>query len=198
MSNREQKRVERRKRKERASAKAEVEADIRAAARSANGGSDAPVSPADRAARVESGEITRSEAKNIAARAELEPLGPGERPTVVTIGAVVSALIAISIVAAYIAGIEVDGERPPFLSAFAPALLMGVMAWGLWRARYWAVLGLQSLLVILMVATSLGLVQAEEATQWIGNTVILAGSGALFYFMIKAWARIQMPERPPL
>ena len=73
--------------------------------------------------------------------------------------------------------------------------LMGTMAWGMWRARYWAVLGFQALLVIVLVAASLGLVQATSWTQAIGTTALIVGAGALFYLMIKAMARIQMPER---
>jgi len=30
----------------------------------------------------------------------------------------------------------------------------------------------------------------------VGNTVLLIGLGTLFFFMVKAMARIQMPERP--
>ena len=74
---------------------------------------------------------------------------------------------------------------------------MSVMAYGLWRARYWAVLGFQTLLVIVLVAGSLGLVQATTILQAVGTTALIVGAGALFYFMIKAMARIQMPDRRP-
>jgi threonine/homoserine/homoserine lactone efflux protein len=67
----------------------------------------------------------------------------------------------------------------------------------MWRARYWAVLGFQVVLLILIIATALGTVQATSATQVIGNALVLAISGTFFYFMIKALARIQMPERLP-
>ena len=39
----------------------------------------------------------------------------------------------------------------------AVVALMGTMAYGMWRARYWAVLGFQALLVIVLIAASLGL-----------------------------------------
>ena len=137
--------------------------------------------------------VSRSEQKNRAAREALVPLRPGERPLVVTIGAVISALLSLSVIGAYLAGAEVDGEKPPIVQVIVPTLLMGLMAWGMWRARYWAVLGFQTLLLLLILATSLGLVQATEAPQIAGNFAILAISGALFYFMVKALARIQMP-----
>jgi hypothetical protein len=139
----------------------------------------------------------RTEARNVEAREALEPLEEGERPLAVTIGAIVSALICLSIVIAYAAGAEVNGDRPNPGQVFAPAILTGVMAYGMWRARYWAVLGFQVVLVLLILATALGLVQAESAVQVAGNLAVLAIAGVLFYFMIRALARIQMPERMP-
>ncbi len=79
---------------------------------------------------------------------------------VVTIGAVVAALIALSIVVGYVAGVEVDGEKPRLARSLAPALIMGIMAWGMWRARYWAVLGFQLLLVFLIFSAVFGLARA--------------------------------------
>ena len=74
---------------------------------------------------------------------------------------------------------------------------MGTMAYGMWRARYWAVLGFQALLVIVLVAGSLGLLAATTlARRRSAPRSLIVGAGALFYFMIKAMARIQMPDRP--
>ena len=114
----------------------------------------------------------------------------------VTIGAVIAGLIALSILGGYLAGVEVDGEKPRLAQVLAPALLMGVMAWGMWRARYWAVLGFQLLLVFLIFSAVFGLlVQAASVAQFAVTLGLLAVSGTLFYFMVKAMARIQMPER---
>lgn len=191
MGSRERKRAARQKRKTRSAERqsgADIAAEPGTSATSANGDD-----PGGAAAPVE----TPSQRKDREAREALVPLREGERPTVVTIGAVISALIAISVVVAYVAGAEVDGERPPVTAVIAPVILLGMMAYGLWRARYWAVLGFQALLVILILATSLGLLQAVKAAQVIGNLVLLAVAGVLFWFMIKAWARIQMPQRLP-
>ena len=44
---------------------------------------------------------------------------------------------------------------------------MGIMAWGMWRARYWAVLGFQLLLVFLIFSAVFGLlVQAASVAQF--------------------------------
>ena len=75
---------------------------------------------------------------------------------------------------------------------------MGVMAWGMWRARYWAVLGFQLLLVFLIFSAVFGLaVQAASVGPVAATLGLLAVAGTLFYFMVKAMARIQMPRAPP-
>jgi hypothetical protein len=145
--------------------------------------------------RMERG-YARAEQRNQEVRESLEPLADGERPLVVTVGAALAALVCLSIVVGYLAGVQVDGEKPRFLQVLAPALLMGTMAWGMWRARYWAVLGFQLLLVFLIFSAVFGLaVQASSAGQIAATLGLLAVSGGFFYFMVKAMARIQMPRR---
>jgi hypothetical protein len=147
--------------------------------------------------RMERG-YARGEVRNQEAREALEPLGEGERPLVVTIGAIVAALIALSIVGGYLAGVHVDGRQPKVPQVVAPAMLMGIMAWGMWRARYWAVLGFQMILVFLIFSAVFGLtVQAASVGQFAATLGLLAVAGTFFFFMVKAMARIQMPSRLP-
>ena len=150
-----------------------------------------------RSAERQAAMAARYEERNREAREKLKPLEEDERPTVVTIGAVISALLATSIVVAYVAGAEVDGERPNVLQVIAPAFLMGVMAWGLWKARYWALLGFQTVLLLVILLAAIGLVGATRWQQAIGTSALIIGASALFYFNIRAMARIQMPERLP-
>ncbi|HXR61874.1 MAG TPA: hypothetical protein VN732_11160 [Solirubrobacterales bacterium] len=140
----------------------------------------------------------RAEQRNQEAREALEPLAAGERPTVVTLGAIVAALISLSVVIGYAAGVEVNGERPKLPQVVAPAVIMGAMAWGMWHARYWAVLGFQLMLVIVLFSAFFGLVVgASSVGQIVGTVALLAIAGSFFYFMVKAMARIQMPTRDP-
>jgi hypothetical protein len=140
----------------------------------------------------------RAEERNREVRESLEPLAEGERPLVVTIGAAISALIAISIVVGWLTGTEVSGEKPRLVQALAPALLMGIMAWGMWRARYWAVLGFQLILVFLIFSAVYGLaLQVATLAQVLATLALLAVAGTFFFFMVKAMARIQMPTRIP-
>jgi len=140
----------------------------------------------------------KAEQRNQEAREALKPLAEGERPTVVTIGAIVAALISISIVIGYAAGVEVNGEQPKLPQVVAPAVIMGVMAWGMWHARYWAVLGFQLMLVIVLFSAFFGLlVGVSSVGQALGTVALLAVAGTFFFFMVKAMARIQMPTREP-
>jgi hypothetical protein len=139
---------------------------------------------------------SRSEAKNAAARERLEPLAPGERPLAVTIGAIATVGVVVANVVVYAAGVEVRGDRPALTGFLAFSALMGAMAWGLWNARYWAVLGLEALLGILILIVSLVAMLSAGLTDILICLGILVPSLALFWFLIKAMARIQMPERP--
>jgi hypothetical protein len=142
----------------------------------------------------------RSRAKNDAARAALKPLAPGERPTAVTVGAIAAVVLAAANVVAMIVGWDNlsgdtdEGRAAAFTIQWSGLLL--VIAWGMWRSRYWAVLGMQTLLGITLVLASLSLISASSIGAVLILVVILAAAGALFWFMVKAMARIQMPERP--
>ena len=162
----------------------------RGAAKPANG--DAPkANPMTRG-------YAKAEQRNQEAREVLQPLAEGERPTVVTIGAVVAALISISIAVGYAAGVEVNGAQPKLPQVVAPMVIMGVMSWGMWHARYWAVLGFQLMLVIVLFSAFFGLlVGVASVSQAIGTVALLAVAGTFFFFMVKAMARIQMPTRLP-
>ncbi len=145
--------------------------------------------------RMRSG-YAKAEVRNQATRESLEPLAEGERPLAVTVGALIAAAITISILVGYLTGVKVEGDKPHLAQVLAPALIMGVMAWGMWRARYWAVLGFQLILVFLILAAVSGLaIRASSVSDFAYYLVLLTIAGSLFFFMVKAMARIQMPER---
>jgi hypothetical protein len=147
--------------------------------------------------RMEAG-YAKAEVRNQAARESLAPLAEGERPAVVTVGAILAALIALSIVVTYAAGVKVNGSTPHLTAVAAPVVILGVMAWGMWRSRYWAALGFQVILVFLIFTAVYGLlVEATSVTEFAVTVGLLAVSGTLFWLMVKAMARIQMPERVP-
>jgi hypothetical protein len=193
---RDRKRAERQKRKRRSSERApgsiEASAESTEVVADSNGDGVPTETFQEKMAR-------RYEERNEEARAKLEPLEEGERPTAVTVGAIVSALLAIvftvSAVLA-IAGVEAGGREIKPL----PIIVFGGVLWamtiGMWRGRYWAVLGFQTVLLLVMLASAFGLVVVNSVFQAVGTTFLLLGSGTLFYFMIRAMARIQMPSPP--
>jgi cation transport ATPase len=143
----------------------------------------------------------RGRAKDEAARAALKPLRPGERPTAVTVGAAAAGLLALANLLALVAGWDAgpgSGDRDG--QAVAGTLLVTgvlcVVAYGMWKGRYWAVLGMQTLLALTMVVCALALLTAINLWALLLVLILLLGSGTLFWFLVKAMARIQMPERP--
>ena len=141
----------------------------------------------------------RAEERNREAREALEPLAEGGRPMVVTVAAVLVGVIAVSIIVGYLTGAKVEGDKPALGQILVPALLLGTMSWGMWRARYWAVLGFQMILVLLIFSAVFGLAaQAASVPQVIATLVLLAVSGTFFWLMVKAMARIQMPSDEPI
>jgi hypothetical protein len=153
-----------------------------------------PKSPRE---RMEAG-YAKAEVRNQAVRESLVPLEEGERPPVVTVAAILAALVALSIVVTFAAGVKVNGSTPKVTTVAAPALIMGVLAWGMWRARYWAVVAFQVVLVFLIFCAVYGLmVIATSLGEFAVTLGLLVVSGVLFWLMVKAMARIQMPERMP-
>lgn len=210
MSSRERRRAERRKRKARSTTEP---GGPEGSERSASGpgpeldgsprgepGPGAAADPTTLAAEAQARGITRSELKNEMAREQLEPLTEGERPLVVTIGAAISLLIAASIVIAWIAGVEVNvgntdvEQRPSAFQVFPPAILFTVMGVGMLGARYWAVLGFQAIMAIIMIGAFITLIAATSVFQAVSTLLVLAVAGTLFWFTVKALARIQMPS----
>ena len=153
----------------------------------------APVEPAEPAAKPPS----RTEAKNAAAREALEPLEEGERPRAVTIAALVALALAVANIVSWLAGVKIGHKKPAAPGIFSYSALMLVAAYGMWRSKYWAVLGMEAILGILMLIFSVLVFTASNLVTVLISLAVIVPSGALFWFLIKAMARIQMPERAP-
>ena len=110
----------------------------------------------------------------------------------------ISLLIAASIIIAWLAGVEVQVGNTDINEAEAfqlpPEIVFTVMGIGMLRSRYWAVLGFQAIMAIIMIGAFLTLIAAATIFQALSTLIVLVGAGALFWFTIKALARIQMPE----
>lgn len=139
----------------------------------------------------------RGRARDEAIRMSLEPLEPGERPRVVSIAAVVAFVFAIANV---VATLTVDdlastNGNPTAVAVVTTAILV-VAGAGMLARRYWAVLGFQCVLGLQIVVFSLAFTRVN--TWWVGVALIIAIGllGTLFWKLIRAMARLQMPARP--
>jgi cation transport ATPase len=142
----------------------------------------------------------RSRERDERARASLKPLRPGERPTAVTVGAVVAAALPVANLLAlafgYNAAENAVSPGSEISGSILTTVILVVVAYGMWKARYWGVLGMQTLLALTLITASLALLFANSVWAALLLLLIIAAAGTLFWFLVKAMARIQMPERP--
>jgi hypothetical protein len=139
----------------------------------------------------------RGRERDAAARAALVPLAPGERPRAVTVAAVLAAVLGAANVVLLVAGYDVEGSGDSTTGALIFAGLMAAAAIGMWQCRYWAVLGFEALLGIAIIFSALSLMVASNAAAVLLCIGIIAVASPLFWFLIRAMARIQLPVRRP-
>ena len=133
----------------------------------------------------------RARDRDEASRAALVPLAPGERPRAVTAGAVFAFVLAVAnLVAAVLS--EPDASQWKLVAAQCAVLLIAAI--GMWRVKYWAVLGFQLLLGITILLAFLALLRAGDIWAVLLVVAVIAVCGTQFWFLIRAMARIQMPE----
>jgi len=75
------------------------------------------------------------------------------------------------------------------------ALVMFVCAGGMWRMRYWAVLGFQALLVLVLLTLAILLIKVSNLAGLAVCVVGLTVGGVLFFKLVKAMGRMQVPVR---
>lgn len=141
----------------------------------------------------------RGEAKNQAVRDQLEPLAPGERPLAVTVASIAAAVLAVGNLVAFFLSDRDSGDEGKL--ALQTALIVAILvtaAVGMWLVKYWAVLGFQTILGLQFIIFTLSILKASAIWQVLLFLTIIIGSGVLFWFLIRAMARIQMPEPPDL
>ena len=136
----------------------------------------------------------RAREKDEAARAALVPLAPGERPWPVALSAVLAAVFAVANAILVLAGWEVDGRRP-VAGGLIFASVMLAAAIGMWRLKYWAVLGWEVLLGVTFIGAMLSLLRAGNVQGVLLALAVMALTGPLFWLLIRQMARIQMPTR---
>lgn len=138
----------------------------------------------------------RGEAANEAVRSRLEPLDDRERPVALLIAVAVTLLLGLGNLVSFLLGFKVTGKVPPAGGVIGFAGVMFVMAWGMWTKRYWAILGFQALLALIVIIFALLLLTASNLAA-VGVCIGVAGLGGwLFWKLVRVLSRVQMPERP--
>ena len=140
----------------------------------------------------------RSRARDDEIRANLVPLAPGERPGIVTFAAIVAFVFAIANGATALTGNDISSATgdPSVATAVTTALLL-VAGFGMLARQYWAVLGFETILGLQIVFFSLYLIGVQKWWHAIIPLVAIGLLGWLFWKLVSAMARLQMPERPP-
>jgi hypothetical protein len=130
-------------------------------------------------------------------RAELEPLGEDERPPALSIAIAVCAVLAIGVIvgAATVHDLSRRGGSLPGGAFLAIVLLL--LAFGMYQRRYWAVLGFEALLAFQIIVTSLALVVASTIVAALICVLSVGLGGWLFWKLIRVMGRIQAGERGP-
>jgi hypothetical protein len=140
----------------------------------------------------------RAEERNAAVRARLRPFAPGERPWAIKVGAVVAVLVGGSDLVDVLLGgrITVGRTHTGVGGVVLFSVMMLICAVGMWRMRYWAVLGFQAILAIVILIFSLYLIRASTVLGLVVALAVLGGAGFLFYKLVRVLSRIQMPKYP--
>jgi hypothetical protein len=139
----------------------------------------------------------RGRQKDEEARARLVPLAPGERPRAVTVAAIVALVMAAANVIAALVGSNLsDGQGSAVAGTVFSTAILVVAGLGMWQAKYWAVLGFEIVLGFQIVLLAIALLRVEHWWTGLGVLVAIGLLGWLFWTLIRAMARLQMPPRP--
>jgi hypothetical protein len=132
------------------------------------------------------------------ARDALRPLGPGERPAALRVAIAVCVALAIAVIvgAATIHDLSRHGGSLPGAALLAAVLVL--LAQGMYRQRYWAVLSFEALLAFQIIVTSLALVVASTLLAAAVCLVSVGLGGWLFWKLVRVMGRIQAGERSAL
>ena len=141
---------------------------------------------------------SRSEEKNAAVRATLEPYRAGERPWPIRLAVVVAILIGVGDLVDVLVGgkLGFGDTHPGKGGVILFSVLMLVAAAGMWRMKYWAVLGFQAILAFVVLFFSLALIRASNFAAVAIAVGVVCGGGYLFYKLVRVLSRIQLPRRP--
>ena len=130
-------------------------------------------------------------------RAAPAPLGADERPLALLLAVALCGLLAVGVVIGALTVHDLSRHGGSLPGAIFIAATFAGLAQGMYRRRYWAVLGFEALLAFQILVTSLALVVASTVLG-AGICVVSIGlSGWLFWKLVGVLGRIQASGRDP-
>jgi hypothetical protein len=132
------------------------------------------------------------------ARAALSPLATGEYPRALLIAIALCVLLAIAVLAGAASVHDLRRHGGSLPGAVLIAVVLVLLAQGMYRHRYWAVLSFEALLAFQVIVTSLALIVASTIPAALICAVGIGLGGWLFWKLIRVMGRIQAGERRPL
>jgi amino acid permease len=127
----------------------------------------------------------------------LTPLAPGERPWALRIAVVLALLIGVADVVQVAVGstIKFGHTHTSVAGVVLFSVVMLVCALGMWQLRYWAVLGFQALLALVIIAFALVLITANDILRAVASVAVIGLGGWLFFKLVRVLSRLQMPRQ---
>ena len=133
--------------------------------------------------------------RNAEARAQLQPLAPGERPRPGLAGTVVAFLLPTANLILMATGWDSPGGTARPVTGIVFALLFYALAFGMWQLRYGAVLAFEAFLGVTLVFSFLSLIVASNLLGAALSISVLGLGSWLFWKLIRVMGRIQATER---
>jgi phosphotransferase system glucose/maltose/N-acetylglucosamine-specific IIC component len=131
------------------------------------------------------------------ARAALRPLDEGEHPTALVVAIGVCIVLAIAVVAGAASVHDLSRHGGSLPGGALLAVVLALLAQGMYRQRYWAVLGFEALLAFQIIVTSLALVVASTILAAVVCVLSVGLGGWLFWKLVRVMGRVQAGERRP-
>jgi hypothetical protein len=128
------------------------------------------------------------------ARAALQPLAPDERPPALLVAVGVSALLAVAVLVGGLTIHDLSSRGGSLPGAIFLTAIFALLAFGMYRRRYVAVLAFEALLAFQIILTSLALIVATTLIGAGEYLIALGLGGWLFWKLIRVMGRIQAGE----
>ena len=148
--------------------------------------------PAANAAEPAAPPRPRGEARDELLRAELEPLGPDERPRPLLIATGVAALLAVLVLVGATTQSDLSAHGGSLAGGVFLAGVLAFVAGGMYNRRYWAVLSFEALIAFQIIVSCLALTVVSSLLVAVALVVVVGLGGWLFWKLVRVMGRIQV------